>query len=144
MRSPNITLHIKITTNIYNTHYLPILSYNSFAFCVNISLSLQTLSLVLYLHSWGVIPLLSVGAYTMVLQLILYYSCKLRPSPSEMNQALCNATQRPWFLQPPLRTASARHNIAGQLIMPTQFAHAFLSDTHTHGLPWQPWEKRFP
>jgi hypothetical protein len=74
MRSPNVTLHIKIATNIYNTDYLPILSYNCFAFCVNICLSLQTLTLVRYLRSWGVTPLLSVAAYTMVLQLILYYS----------------------------------------------------------------------
>jgi hypothetical protein len=72
MQSPNITLHIKTATNIYNTDFLPIISYNCFAFHVNIYRFRQTLILVRYLHSWGVTPLLSVGAYTMVPHSIIH------------------------------------------------------------------------
>lgn len=69
-----MTLYIKTATNIYNTDYLPILSYKYFAFYLHICLSLQKNTLVRYRHSRGVNPLLSVGAYTMVLQLVLHYS----------------------------------------------------------------------
>lgn len=67
MWSPNITLYIKTAKNIYNTDYLPILSYKCFAFYVNICFSLQkthisTLSSFLWSYPFTVSRRLHHGA----------------------------------------------------------------------------------